>query len=52
MVGAELGDEVGGVFCCVDREGTGDDEEGLCKFANSELFAGTDCDGEFFEVDV
>ena len=52
MVGAELGDEVGGVFCGVNGEGAGDDEEGLREFADGELFAGTDCDGEFFEVDV
>ena len=52
MVGAELGDEVGGVFCCVDGEGAGDDEEGLGEFANGELFPGSDCDGKFFEVDV
>ena len=52
VVGAELGDEVGGVFCGVDGEGAGDDEEGLREFADGELFAGADCDGEFFEVDV
>lgn len=40
MDGAELGDEVGGIFCCVDGEGAGDDEEGLGEFADGELFAG------------
>ena len=40
MVGAELGDEVGGVFGGVDGEGAGDDEEGLGEFADGELFAG------------
>ena len=52
MVGAELGDEVGGVLGSVDGKGAGDDEEGLRELADGELFAGADGDGEFFEVDV
>jgi len=40
VVGADLGDEVGGVFGGVDGEGAGDDEEGLREFADGELFAG------------
>ena len=43
MVGAELGDEVGGVFGGVDSEGAGDDEEGLGEFADGKLFAGALC---------
>lgn len=40
MVGAELGDKVGGVFGGVDGEGARDDEEGLGELADCELFAG------------
>lgn len=37
--GAELGDEVRGVFCGVYGEGARDYEEGLGEFADGELFA-------------
>ena len=37
----ELGDEFGGVLGCVDSQGLGDDEEGLGKFADGELLAGS-----------
>jgi len=43
VVGAELGDKVGGVFGGVDGEGAGDDEEGLGEFANGELFTRALC---------
>ncbi len=52
MVRAELSDEIGRVFGGVDGEGAGDNEEGLGEFADGELFARPDCDGEFFEVDM
>jgi hypothetical protein len=37
---AELGDELGAVFGCVDGEGLWDYEEGGGEFADCELFAG------------
>jgi hypothetical protein len=37
VTAAELGNEFGAVFCGVDGEGGGDDEEGLGECADGEL---------------
>jgi hypothetical protein len=40
MADSQLGNELGGVFGCVDGQRLGSDKERLGKFANGELLAG------------
>ena len=37
----KLGHQVGGVLCCVDSQGLGDDQEGAGKLCNGQLLPGT-----------
>ena len=39
VVGSQLGDQVGGVLRCVDRQGLWNDQQGLGKVSNGKLFS-------------
>ena len=39
VIGAKFGDKIGGILGSIDGQGLGDDQQGLGKFGDSQLFS-------------